>query len=617
MRKAVRSLLGMLNYRQKLVLAITLLMLAPISVAGAIVVAQIWNEKKDTAVKNSEAFLEDSVRQVDDFTVGVLTKIEFIRFNPVIGRILTTDYTNRYNDMVKDYGEARYFVRALNPQAAGNEEQFKVSIYAFNPTAQEGGIFKTGRPQLLKDAAPSQDGGPSDQYASNMMMPASAQWVFAPAQGNGELSRANIYAYSMMRGINRELGITEIRISMLLLLRNMPELSIPNSFLAFVDQEGNAYPSKSAPEQEEVFAGAYASYRAAGKTRGYIAMERPLRENGCSLVLFVDNDYIASQIKPLILTAGFAMLALLLLTCGIVYGVAYLLTNRLSSLVSGLVLNDEEGAPVLRKLTMQNGMGRDEIALIAEKLSRQMESIRYYYEKTAQMEVKEKKLEIENLQATIDPHFLYNTLSSIKWAFGNQELAFIIDKLVKYYRIALNRGKMIYPLRSEFEMLAQYLEIQKFSYNRPFLYAFQAEPEAEACLIVKNLLQPIVENAFIHGVNLKKSGGEILISAKRDGDWLSVVIADNGPGIPEEKLLQINQSLLDGASGGYGLYNAHARIRAYYGEPYGLRVENLDEGAVVTVTLPAVSKPAESGLGGASKGLPGGKQIVPSNSAVD
>ncbi|MDR1638987.1 MAG: histidine kinase [Clostridiales bacterium] len=551
-----------MTYRRKLALAFALIALLPFAIVGSALALQYYGSIEREVDAQASEQLGDIVRKFDDFALSVLTKIEFIKFSPVIGRILTKDYTGRDNDMVEDYNEARYFIRTINPNAAGNEEQFQVYIHAYNPTIREGGIVKASR---LSESGEVFDGSETGVSRSiHERLSDGAVWRFEASEDGDPLSRGTMYVYSQIRGMESEVGVIEIRISMRLILKGLPALSEPYSCLAFIDEneEGHSVFPEGADVSELC-----SVYLKTGKAEGYRPIAARLRDIYGSLALFTDQSYIAYRTRPYIITIALVAALFILLMIFLIQGVSYLLTKRLSSLIA------ESGAGSASGL-------KDEFAIIALKLQEQMSELKSNYEK-------EKKLEIELLQASIDPHFLYNTLSSIKWAFLNDELTKVIDRMVKYYRIALNRGGLLYPVPSEFEMLSQYLEIQKFAYNKSFSYSVKVLGDADRCEIMKNLLQPIVENAFIHAMNQMESGGVIAITARREGRLLVASVEDNGPGVSPEKLKQINESLKSGASGGYGLYSVNARIRVYYGEEYGIEIKNLGQGCIATVTIPA------------------------------
>jgi signal transduction histidine kinase len=193
-----------------------------------------------------------------------------------------------------------------------------------------------------------------------------------------------------------------------------------------------------------------------------------------------------------------------------------------------------------------------------------------------------KALELELLQSLINPHFLYNTLRGIKLTFRDKRLTEVIDALVRYYRIALNMGNNILTVALEIEMLRSYLEIQKFMYEAEINYEIDVNEEVRCCRMIKNLLQPVVENAVLHGIK-QRPGERITISGGISGDDMFFSVTDNGTGMTPEKCSQILRGEHTALSG-YGLYNIQRRIRLYYGENCGLDISS-EPGLGTTVVL--------------------------------
>jgi two-component system sensor histidine kinase YesM len=208
-----------------------------------------------------------------------------------------------------------------------------------------------------------------------------------------------------------------------------------------------------------------------------------------------------------------------------------------------------------------------------------------------------RKAELKALQAQINPHFLYNTLNTISWYAADgesREIAVMSNALGKFFRIALSKGHEFIPLREEMEHVYSYLAIQSIRYKSKLSYSIEAPEEIKSYYVIKLLLQPLVENALYHGIKPKDGEGRILVSASEEygteglpGIVLEVI--DNGVGIEQAKLDIINLNLSKGIildDSGYGIYNVNARIRLYYGENYGLHLENLSPGIKAVLVLP-------------------------------
>ncbi|WP_209847242.1 sensor histidine kinase [Paenibacillus sediminis] len=212
-----------------------------------------------------------------------------------------------------------------------------------------------------------------------------------------------------------------------------------------------------------------------------------------------------------------------------------------------------------------------------------------------------RKSELDVLQSQINPHFLYNTLNSvIRFAQREkkEEVITMINSLSKFFRISLSKGKNIITVQDELEHVRNYLVIQNMRYKNKFQYKIEAEEKALSCLTLKLILQPIVENAIVHGIEMMADEGFIHISVNIVGDKLLFQVTDNGLGMSEETMQQLLTGHLKSEHGSsVGVKNVHERIRLYYGDEYGLQFESeLEEGTTVCIWIPAVYEDEGGGV---------------------
>lgn len=231
------------------------------------------------------------------------------------------------------------------------------------------------------------------------------------------------------------------------------------------------------------------------------------------------------------------------------------------------------------------------------RLNQYISSLQQEKERVRTEQTLKRKAELKALQSQITPHFLYNTLDSIKWMAeknGQQEISRMTTALASFFRIALSRGKEHISIREEIEHTSSYLTIQQMRYGELFTFSIEAEEQIGEDMTVKLLLQPLVENAIYHGIKPLPDGGRIKITAAARGTDIVLTVEDNGAGIHPIKLQMIRKRLSHpqaGGEDGYGLYNVHDRIRLYFGESYGLSIESAPgEGTVVTAVIPRWSR---------------------------
>ncbi|MBB3109535.1 sensor histidine kinase YesM [Paenibacillus phyllosphaerae] len=237
--------------------------------------------------------------------------------------------------------------------------------------------------------------------------------------------------------------------------------------------------------------------------------------------------------------------------------------------------------------------GNDEFVQIADAFNVMAANIQELINTVYVEGLQKKQAELEALQAQINPHFLYNTLSTIN-SLANlgetQKVTEMVKGVAKFYRLTLNQGKTLIPLGKEVEQVETYLDIQRVKYADAFSVYLNIDPRLEKMTIIKLILQPFVENIFKHAW----FGGRIAIriSGKLVGRNVELKVIDNGIGMKPE----VVKGLLVGPShsGGYGLKNVNERIKLRYGDEYGVQIKSIyGGGTAVILLLPAVEEHEE------------------------
>ena len=244
----------------------------------------------------------------------------------------------------------------------------------------------------------------------------------------------------------------------------------------------------------------------------------------------------------------------------------------------------------------------DEIAMDVNRMSARLhEMIQKEYAlqlNRANAELKQRTAELYALQSQIDPHFLYNTLEAIRMRAvgeGDRATGEMIKLLARIFRRRVS-GEIFVTLREEMMNCRDYLELYDMRYEGRLRVEFDVDPELAECGVPHHLLQPIVENAIVHGIDFQREDNEIDISAKAVNGRLVISICDNGQGIRGEKLESIRRSLeqdLEQRGENIGLGNVSSRIRLIYGECGTVKLVSREgRGTHVTLLLPIVSKEA-------------------------
>lgn len=209
-------------------------------------------------------------------------------------------------------------------------------------------------------------------------------------------------------------------------------------------------------------------------------------------------------------------------------------------------------------------------------------------------EIREKNAEIASLQSQINPHFLYNTLGSISMYAeleGNREVVSMTNHLSALLRYSMGGGRDEVTVREEIEHIRGYLAIQGIRYEERLRYRIEAEPGLMDSPVIRLTLQPVVENAIVHG--LEHGSGEvgIVIAIGLSGERILISVTDDGPGMSDEQLRRQNakmeEGLLPEGPGGHGLVNVHRRLVLKYGSGFGVRLERAESGGIrASIRLP-------------------------------
>lgn len=304
----------------------------------------------------------------------------------------------------------------------------------------------------------------------------------------------------------------------------------------------------------------------------------------------VPNSYLskdAGRLQRIIITVcaiSFVVMAF------IGYIVARLSGRRMSRIVN-LVRSFQEGN-FLKRIQFS---GNDEFVQIADAFNVMASSIQKLIDSVYIEGIQKKQAELEALQAQINPHFLYNTLSTIG-SLANlgetDKVTEMVQGLSRFYRLTLNQGRVCIELEKELEQVTTYLAIQRVKYADTFTVHVDVEPDILQVPVIKLILQPFVENVFKHawfGDSIA-----ILIKACRIGDLIELKVIDNGIGMKPhtvERLLNNSRQ-----EGGYGVKNVDERIKLLYGDPYGVQIASIyGGGTTIRILLPAGHQDGQGG----------------------
>lgn len=326
------------------------------------------------------------------------------------------------------------------------------------------------------------------------------------------------------------------------------------------------------------------------KIANYWVIDEPIPQLNWHLVALVPTDIMEKATKEVRFWT-----ILICLACYIVFSFAGLFISRFySRKVSKIVrvLDSFQEGNFQKSI---NFKGNDEFTRISIALNEMGQNIDELIQEVYMTNIKKKEAELESLQAQINPHFLYNTLSSISRLakFGEvDKLQRMVLDLAKFYRLSLNEGRTVIPIRNELEQVSAYINIQKTKFADGMQVFFDVDPDLFKFTTVKLILQPFIENALEHAwygdrINIR-------IVGKLEGELITFQVIDDGVGIHPEVLRQLSDPV-ESLNVGYGIRNVDGRIRLHFGAEYGVTiVSKRGIGTSISITIPAKTNASQS-----------------------
>lgn len=321
---------------------------------------------------------------------------------------------------------------------------------------------------------------------------------------------------------------------------------------------------------------------------------------------FANNDYLsewrivgAYDRSRMLQQQFFSILLVVLFTSmiaaaavGVVYIVYRSYNDRIKLLIASMkgVENEEFNA-------VTGIAGTDEIGKLTDSYNHMINKINVLINDVYKLEAKNKSIEVEKvraelkyLQSQVDPHFIFNVLNAILVVSvknGYKEIAPQISGLAKMIRRLLDWSDDSEPLSNELGFIEIYLKLEKFRFGDKFNYEINVMGHAEECSVPKMIVQPLIENACRHGLQGITGDRILVITAELNNDILTVSVRDNGKGIPEEKLRDINEGLAnEDFKGHIGMKNVYRRLKLYFGDNADMRIISKEnEGTEIIISI--------------------------------
>lgn len=545
-----------LRIKHKLFVSYLFVIIIPLSVLGW----YSYDQSRNLLVQQARLTLTDNVSEIAanlDYKFGKLNAaLDSFTFNSSVVSVFNNDYSDNYYYM---YNDLNTIVEPLfNTLLFLNEEIRQLTVYTGNniterkntilPISSVSGkpwyeaAMASGQTHWIKEgtalsAVRRMVGGSGTQYDNLIYLGFDSQEIFA----------------GLTNVVSGEYGVL-----------------VENGAGEPVYDYHNGLPSfESAKAAEE-------------RASDFIVISQTLGVTGWKLVFYMPKNSIGVDAKTILratmLTVGICLLILV--------PTVWLLSNafvrriyRLNRTMKRVTRGDLHVDIVVDS--------NDEIGELTSRFKDMLQSLNELFNEVYRSKVVQKDAELKALQAQINPHFLYNSLSLINWkaiSIKAYDISKITTTLSKFYRTTLNRGQDVISVQDELENTKSYIDLQLIMHDHSFDVVYEVDPEVLGYHMIKLIMQPIVENAIEHGVDNKREGrGRISLRACFEEDTIVFSIEDNGPGMTQETM----DTVLSRQSKSYGLFNAQERIRIYFGEAYGIMIHSeIGQGTTVVVRIP-------------------------------
>lgn len=555
-----------IKLRYKLAIFYSMFCFLPVMLLFWLSFLQMRSIIDDKGKMNLQSYLQQSVSSMDRTLDGYNSLSDYIAFDRTLAEVFSMEYGTPYEQYEQLTQKVDPILRTASYFHGGMQQ---ITIYTDN------GMVKHDT-----TVAPVSEIEETDWYQKTLEHPG-LNW-FANYQEETLFSARKLAFSGARDGVN----ILYMDVDYQKLFTPYAETLISECGLYITDQDGKLV------FEESRFSGKNQNYdltysefleqRDRGST-DYIILCEQSNTTGWTVWLYQPVGLAGEAMRLIGVMAGVTILI-----CIFAAVLAYFITSGMvSSRIERLTHFMQEVQEGSMDMQMESD-DRDEIGMLYRGFGSMMKRIRTLINEVYLSKITQKEAELKALQAQINPHFLYNTLSLINWkalAAGEEDISRMTLALSTFYRTALNRGRNVLQVETELSNTRAYLEIQSMLHDGDFDYEIEAQTEILQCESLNLILQPLVENAIHHGIEEKTDGrGKITVRGWKEDNCVWFMVEDNGVGMEQE----VADKILTMESKGYGVRNVDERIRLCYGEKYAMKVESVvGKGTKMTIHFPA------------------------------
>jgi two-component system sensor histidine kinase YesM len=566
-----------------------LVVLIPILIIGGGITYYFSKEATDRAISQASNDVQKIKNQLDSLFRVPISISNTLMVDKALKKVVTTNYNNvsELTNAYLDYKEFPNYKR-LYREITG------IRFYVNNPTLINNTEFIPTTPSIL-----------SQNWYKSVMDRKEMGWFYVRSSDDTSIDSLSLV---------RQLSFPDYRVSGVIMIslkqNELNRLLIQEQFDTIImDEQGYVVAAKNKEwvglKQNQLHYGIDLSKQKIGVHQleiegksSYMFVEQLIpgySMNGLKIISFFNTSSIIKESRKVSLFGLVLILLVLIIATFFVYTVSFLTSNRLLRLsrhLNRLALGD---LSVVSRID-----GNDEIGQLSRQFNYMVHNInalmQQVVEKTEQnnkLELAQREIKLKMMASQINPHFLFNALESIRMSAhikGEKEIANVVRLLGKLMRKNLEIGREHAPLKEEIEMINSYLHIQQFRYEERLNFELDVDKGLLNMLLPPLAIQPLVENAVVHGLENKPEGVTVKLQILANSDIVMVKVSDDGLGITPERLAEVQQLITDQEEptrSRIGLRNVHQRLVMCYGEQAGLQIWSVyGKGTEISFNIP-------------------------------
>ena len=560
--KRILKYISNIKLRYKFILVFLCVSFIPTFILGVVFYSQISNVLVDKQKESANNYIYQSTSNMDNKLEIYNNLSDYIAFNQTMNNIISSNYNNNYefyeqitNTLDPMLSSIKYFHSNVN----------SLTIYTNNIDVEHD--------QTIAPISNIE----KESWFNKALNSTKTNWVV-------DKENKKIFSTRKMPLLSRQeiQAILVIDVDYDDVFSSFEEANNHNFSLFISDvDENEVYSYSNFTKSYTNYSSAYSSETNINKDQSVIINKR---ENAAdwTVRMYYPESLSTSEIEPASLLISIIIIILMVISLIAVWFTSRFVTSRIDRLTGNIKLVENGNLEVYVESDEQ-----DEIGVLIRGFSRMVKRIKYLIEEVYQSQLHQKEYEMRALQQQINPHFLYNTLSMINFKAleaGEDTISKMTLSLSAFYRTSLNKGKNYCSINDELKNMESYIDIQLMMHDFDFDVEIEIDEEIRQYETLNLILQPIVENAIGHGIDLLEDRrGLIKVYASMVDEEIYIMVEDNGVGMDKETM----ERMLTQDSKGYGMRNVNRRIKLFYGQDYGLHIESvINQGTVVTVKLP-------------------------------